>query len=61
MRTFKYEIIEYEYKSMTYQDQELKIEVCKELHRTNCFLVYLLIILSFKIKGIKYEVLRNGR
>lgn len=59
MKSFKYKIIEYEYKSLVYRDHETKIEVCKELHRTNSYLLYLLIILIFKIKGIKYDVVKD--
>lgn len=54
MRLFKYHIIEYEYKSMTNK----KIEVAKTLHRTNSKLLMYLIILCFKLNGMKYEVVK---
>ena len=54
-RTFKYKIIEYDYITLT----DKKIEVCKCLHKTNSKLVFLLIILIFKIQGIKYDVVKE--
>lgn len=50
--TFKYQIIEYDYVTMT----DTKIEVCKTLHKTNSKLVFWLIILCFKIQHIKYDI-----
>lgn len=50
---YKYKIIEYDYVSLTSE----KVEVCKTLHKTNSKLVFWLIILCFKIQGIKYEVI----
>lgn len=55
---YKYQIIEYDYVTMHYEDGDSKIEVCKSLHKTNSKLLYLLIILCFKIQGIKYEVVK---
>ena len=55
---YKYQIIEYDYVSMHYEEGDTKIEVCKTLHKTNSKLLYLLIILIFKIQGIKYEVIK---
>lgn len=52
---YRYEIIEFGYVKMT--DQE--VEVCKTLHKTNSKLFYYLIILCFKIQGIKYEVIKK--
>lgn len=54
MKPYKYKIIEYEYKTLTSE----KIEVCKTLHKTNSKLFMYLIILCFKIQGIKYEVIK---
>lgn len=59
MKKWKYKIIEYEYKTLVYSDHETKIEVCKQLHKTNSFLMYLLIIICFKINGIKYDVVKE--
>lgn len=53
MRLFKYQIIEYEYKSMTNKN----IEVAKTLHKTNSRILKYLIIFIFKLEGIKYEVI----
>lgn len=52
-KTFKYKIIEFDYISLTSE----KIEVCKVLHKTNSKLIFYLIILCFKLQGIKYEIL----
>lgn len=57
MRKYKYKIIEYDYVKMT--DKE--VEVCKSLHKTNSILLFYLIILCFKIQGIKYEVVKDER
>lgn len=57
MRQYKYKIIEYDYVKMT--DKE--VEVCKSLHKTNSILLFYLIILCFKIQGIKYEVVKDER
>lgn len=56
---YKYKIIEYDYVSMHYEDDATKVEVCKALHKTNSKLLYWLIILCFKIQGIKYEVVKD--
>ncbi|MBO7695225.1 MAG: hypothetical protein J6T10_21595 [Methanobrevibacter sp.] len=56
MKRYKYRIIEYGYTSMTYSEGKEKIEVCKTLHKTNSKLFFYLLILCFKINGIKYEV-----
>ena len=53
VKTYKYKIIEYDYISLTNE----KVEVCKTLHKTNSKLFFYLIILCFKIQGIKYSVL----
>ena len=50
--TFKYQIIEYDYVTMT----DTKIEVCKTLHKTNSRIVFWIIILAFKIQHIKYDI-----
>ena len=55
---YKYQIIEYDYVSMHYEEGDTKIDVWKTLHKTNSKLLYLLIILIFKIQGIKYEVIK---
>ena len=57
MSEYKYKIIEYDYVKMT--DKE--VEVCKSLHKTNSILLFYLIILCFKIQGIKYEVVKDER
>ena len=44
---YKYQIIEYDYVSMHYEEGDTKIEVCKTRHKTNSKLLYLLIILIF--------------
>ena len=54
MKYYKYNIIEYEYKTLTSE----KIEVCKTLHKTNSKLLMYLICLCLKIQGIKYEVIK---
>lgn len=54
---YKYKIIEYDYISLTHDDLGDKVEICKTLHKTNSKLVFWLIILCFKIQGIKYEVI----
>ncbi len=51
---YKYKIIEYSYK---YIDEEHNVEICKALHKTNSKLFYILIIIYFRIAGIKYEVI----
>ena len=56
---WKYKIIEYDYVSMHYEDGDQKIEVCKTLHKTNSKLFFWLIILSFKIQGIKYDIVKE--
>ena len=56
---YKYKIIEYDYVSMTFGDDGTKIEVCKTLHKTNSKLLFYLIILCFKIQGIKYDVVKD--
>lgn len=57
---YKYKIIEYGYSKITYGDEKGKqIEVCKALHRTNSYLVFILIKLCLKLQGIRYEVLKN--
>ena len=56
---YKYKIIEYDYVSMTHDDSGDKIEVCKTLHKTNSKLLFWLIILCFKIQGIKYDVVND--
>ena len=53
--TYKYKIIEYDYVSMTNE----KVEYCKTLHKTNSKLLFWLIILIFKIQGIKYDVVNT--
>lgn len=55
MIKYKYKIIEYEYTKMT--DKE--VEVCKTLHKTNNILFYYLLIILFKIKGIKYQATKE--
>ena len=54
---YKYKIIEMDYISMTSGEDGEKVEVCKTLHKTNSKLLFYLIILIFKIQGIKYEVI----
>lgn len=57
-KVYKYNVIEMEYKSITYSNGEVhKVEVCKDIHQTNNKLIFYLIILYMKIKGCKYEVL----
>lgn len=51
---FKYKIIEYEYKKLTSDGYEL----AKVIHKTNSKLLFYLIILTFKLDGIKYEVVK---
>ena len=46
------EIIEYEYKSLTSE----KMEVAKQLHKTNSWFLMKLITLCLKLNGIKYDV-----
>ena len=58
-KTYKYKIIEYDYVSMKYEGGEKKIEVCKTLHKTNSILFAYIIILCFKIQGIKYEFIKD--
>ena len=52
MNLWKYKIIEYEYKSMTSE----KMEVAKQLHKTNSWFLMKLITLCLKLNGIKYDV-----
>lgn len=52
MNLWKYKIIEYEYKSMTSE----KIEVAKQLHKTNSWFLMKLITLCLKLNSIKYDV-----
>lgn len=59
MKRYKYKIIEMEYTQMIHSADGTKIEVCKTLHKTNSRLLYWLIILCFKIQGIKYEVVKD--
>ena len=54
---YKYKIVEMDYISMTSGADGEKVEVCKTLHKTNSKLLFYLIILIFKIQGIKYEVI----
>lgn len=56
--TYKYNVLEYEIKSMTYDEKGMDIKYYKNLQQTNNKLIYYLIILLFKIKGSKYEVLK---
>lgn len=56
--TYKYNVLEYEIKSMTYDSKGMDIKYYKNLQQTNNKLIYYLIILLFKIKGSKYEVLK---
>ena len=53
---YKYKIIEMEYIQMSHSDDGTQVEVCKTLHKTNSKLLFYLIILIFKIQGIKYEI-----
>lgn len=53
MRLWKYKIIEYEVKKMTNQE----VEYAKTLHKTNSKILFYLIILIFKISGIKYDTI----
>lgn len=55
MRTFKYQIIEYAYLSMT----DKKIEYASTLHKTNSKLLYYVIIMILKISRIKYDVVKE--
>ena len=57
MVKWKYQIIEYAYKSIVYEGGERKVEYCKSLHKTNSWLVCELICLFLKLSGIKYEKL----
>ena len=52
MNLWKYKIIEYEYKSLT----SSRIEVAKQLHKTNSWFLMKLITLCLKLNGIKYDV-----
>ena len=56
---WKYKIIEYEYKKITYGESGKAIEVCKTLHKTNSKLVFWLIILCLKFQGIKYDIVKE--
>ena len=56
---YKYKIVEMEYTSMTSGKDGVKVEVCKNLHKTNSKLLFYLIILIFKIQGIKYEIVED--
>lgn len=51
MKKWRYKIIEYGYSKLT--DKE--VEVCKTIHKTNSKLLFYLIILTLKIKSIKYD------
>lgn len=55
MKKWRYKVIEYEYTKMTNKE----IEVCKTLHKTNSKLLYYLIILCLKLKGIKYTATKE--
>ena len=57
MKLWKYKIIEYEYKSIVYEEGKKKIECSKFLHKTNSKLLFYLIILCLKISGIKYDTI----
>lgn len=56
---WKYKIIEYDYISMHYEGGEKKIEICKSPHKTNSWLFMMIIIICFKIQGIKYDVIKG--
>lgn len=56
MKRYKYKIIEFSYKKI---DDDHVVEICKELHKTNSKLIFVLLILYFKIFKIKYEVINN--
>ena len=56
---YKYKIIEMDYVSMTSGENGTQVEVCKTLHKTNSKLLFYLIILIFKIQGIKYEIVED--
>lgn len=60
MNNWKYKVIEYETKSMTYENGKVNVEVCKYLHKTNSWLVYKFICLLLKIQGIKYDTFERG-
>lgn len=52
MKYYKYKILEYGYINV----KDNKIEYCKNLHQTNSKLIYKVLILYFKLRKIKYEV-----
>lgn len=56
---WKYKVIEMEYVAMSHGDDGDKIEVCKTLHKTNSKLFFWLLILCFKIQGIKYDIVKD--
>ena len=60
-RYYKYKVIEYAYTSMTAGEGGEKIEVCKTLHKTNSRLIFWMIILSLKIQGIKYSIVKDDK
>lgn len=54
---YKYKLIEYAYSSITYSNGKEKMEVCKQLHQTNSYILFCLIKFILKIQKIKYEVI----
>ena len=60
MKDYKYKIITYDYKSLTYEDGKIhKIEICDNLYETNSKLIYLLTLLYLKIIHKKYDVVKR--
>ena len=55
MIKWKYQIIEYGIKSMTYGEGGTKIDYAKTLHKTNSWLLCMFICLLLKINRIKYD------
>lgn len=58
MIKYKYKIIEYQDKSLTYSNGKINHEVFKTYHKTNSILLKYLIILCLRLSQINYEVIK---
>lgn len=60
MNNWKYKVIEYETKSLVYEDGKIHEELAKYYHKTNSWLIYKFICLILKCEGIKYTTFERG-
>ena len=54
---FQYQVIEYEYKTLTNKEKDY----VRTVHQTNSRLLYYLIILCLKLSGSLYETIDNSK